>query len=107
MMRAQPMKDALAVAVVSARGATRIRAGYPWVFRTDLVRGPAADARDGGPVTVTVEDPRGKRLGTATWGARGPIALRVLDRDPGGGAAPAARAGRRASRDGAGRRAWR
>ena len=40
MMRAQPMKDALAVAVVSARGATRIRAGYPWVFRTDLVRGP-------------------------------------------------------------------
>ncbi len=80
------MKDAVAVAVVSARGATRIRAGHPWVFRVDLVRGPAADARDGGPVTVTVEDPRGKPLGTATWGARGPLALRVLDRDP--GAAP-------------------
>ncbi|HVV16361.1 MAG TPA: methyltransferase domain-containing protein [Polyangia bacterium] len=80
------MTDALAVAVVSARGATLIRAGHPWLFRTELVRGPATDARDGGPVTVAVEDPRGKRLGTATWGARGPIALRVLDRDP--GAAP-------------------
>ena len=88
MMRAQPMKDAVAVAVVSARGATRIRAGAPWVFRTELVRGPDTDARDGGPAVVTVEDPRGKRLGTATWGARGPIALRVLDREP--GAAPRA-----------------
>ena len=39
-VRAQPMKDALAVAVVSARGATRIRAGYPWVYRTDLIPRP-------------------------------------------------------------------
>ncbi len=90
MMRAQPMKDAVAVAVVSARGATRIRAGAPWVFRTDLVRGPATDARDGGPAVVAVEDPRGKRLGTATWGVRGPIALRVLDRDPGAAPRPLA-----------------
>jgi 23S rRNA (cytosine1962-C5)-methyltransferase len=81
MLRARPMGDDQ-TAVVSARGATRIRSGHPWVFRTDLVRGPARDARDGGPVVVAVQGPRGKRLGTATWGARGPIALRLLDRDP-------------------------
>jgi len=76
------MRDDEATAVVNARGAVRVRGGHPWVLRTDLVRGPARDAREGGPAVVAIEDARGKRLGTATWGARGPIALRVLDRDP-------------------------
>ena len=52
-------------AVVSARGAGRIRGGHPWVFRDDVVRGPARDAGDGGPTLVTVEDGRGKPLGAA------------------------------------------
>lgn len=77
------MRDDVATAVVTPRGATRIRGAHPWVLRTDLVRGPDRDARDGGPAVVAVQDPRGKSLGLATWGARGPIALRVLDRDPG------------------------
>jgi len=67
-------------AVVSARGAERIRGGHPWVPRTDLVRGPSGDAREGGPAVVGVDDVRGRRLATATWGARGPIALRLLER---------------------------
>ncbi len=30
----------LETAVVSGRGAARIGAGHPWVFRPDVVRGP-------------------------------------------------------------------
>ncbi len=69
-----------AIAVVTSRGAARIRAGHPWVFRPDVVRGPANDAGDGGPSLVAVEDGRGKRLGLATWAARARLALRMLDR---------------------------
>src|SRR4051794_6868028 len=72
-------------AVVSPRGAARIRAGHPWVFRQDVTRGPAADAGTGGPAVVEVRDPRGKPLGRATWAARARLALRMLDR--GGGEA--------------------
>jgi 23S rRNA (cytosine1962-C5)-methyltransferase len=67
-----------ATAVVSARGAARIRAGHPWVYRPDVIRGPAQDAGDGGPSLVSVEDGRGKRLGWATWAARARLALRMI-----------------------------
>jgi 23S rRNA (cytosine1962-C5)-methyltransferase len=81
----RPMGADSAIAVVSARGAARIRGGHPWVFRPDVVRGPARDATDGGPTLVAVEDARGKRLGVATWAARARLALRVIARggDPG------------------------
>src|SRR5579871_4172254 len=80
MMPPRPMRPDSATAVVSARGAARIRAGHPWIFRPDVVRGPASDAGDGGPALVTVEDGRGKRLGLATWAARARLALRMVDR---------------------------
>src|SRR2546423_1389860 len=83
MMPGRPMSEDPGTAVVNARGATRIRSGHPWVLRTDLGRGPDRDARDGGPTVVVVQDARHKPLALATWGARGPIALRILDRDPG------------------------
>jgi 23S rRNA (cytosine1962-C5)-methyltransferase len=70
-----------AIAVVNSRGAARIRAGHPWVFRPDVIRGPAGDAGDGGPSLVTVEDGRGKRLGLATWAARARLALRMVARE--------------------------
>jgi 23S rRNA (cytosine1962-C5)-methyltransferase len=69
-----------ATAVVSARGAARLRAGHPWVYRPDVIRGPAHDAGDGGPSLVSVEDGRGKRLGWATWAARARLALRMIGR---------------------------
>src|SRR6185437_10197670 len=81
MMPPRPMRPDPAIAVVSARGAARLRAGHPWVFRPDVVKGPATDAGDGGPALVTVEDGRGKRLGVATWAARARLALRMLDRE--------------------------
>src|SRR5258708_29702110 len=69
-------------AVVSARGAARIRAGHPWVFRQDVTRGPDGDAGNGGPSLVVVQDRRGKALGVATWGARAKLAPRLLQTGP-------------------------
>jgi 23S rRNA (cytosine1962-C5)-methyltransferase len=66
--------------VVSPRGAERIVAGHPWVYRPDVVRGPARDATDGGPSLVSVHDRRGKPLGVATWAARARLALRMVAR---------------------------
>jgi len=68
----------LETAVVSPRGAARVAAGHPWVFRPDVVRGPKHDASDGGPSLVRVCDARGKELGVATWAARPRLALRML-----------------------------
>src|SRR5437763_9891608 len=70
----------LQTAVVSARGAARIGAGHPWVFRPDGVRGPKNDATDGGPSLVRVCDGRGRPLGVATWAARPRLALRLVAR---------------------------
>jgi 23S rRNA (cytosine1962-C5)-methyltransferase len=78
-----PRPAAAATAVVSARGVERIRAGHPWVFRPDIVRGPDTDAATGGPSLVAVEDGRGKTLGVATWAAHARIALRMVERGPG------------------------
>jgi 23S rRNA (cytosine1962-C5)-methyltransferase len=83
------MRDQLPTVVVSGRGASRIRGGHPWVFRADVVRGPAHDAADGGPALVAVTDGRGKPLGFATWAARAPLALRLLSRAAGPAAVPA------------------
>src|SRR6185436_13145881 len=78
----------LATATVNARGAARVRAGHPWVFRQDVVRGPAKDARAGGPAVVEVRDPRGKPLALATWAAEARLALRVLAAGPRAAALP-------------------
>ncbi len=70
--------------VVTDRGRGRILARHPWVYRQEIVRGPAEDATDGGPPIVNVRDGRGNLLGIATWAARAKIGLRILtvaDRD--------------------------
>jgi 23S rRNA (cytosine1962-C5)-methyltransferase len=76
------MASETATATVNARGAARIRGGHPWVYRPDVVRGPAKDAGGGGPAIVEVKDPRGKPLGFATWAATARLALRMLTRGP-------------------------
>lgn len=57
---------------VSVRGAAALRAGHPFVTRTEVVSPP-----QGGDV-VLVRDPRGGGLGSALWAASGRIALRRL-----------------------------
>lgn len=66
-----------ATAVVSRRGAARWDAGHPWIFRSDVAAAPEAPAG-----AVTVQDQRGKLLGTALWSPASEISLRLVDRDP-------------------------
>ena len=63
-------------AIVSTRGARRWDAGHPWIFKSDVIERPAAEA--GG---VRVTDQRGKPLGVALWSPRSEISLRLVDRD--------------------------
>lgn len=62
--------------VVARRGADRIRAGHPWIYRSDISR---ADAEPGDIVRVT--DERERRLGWAFWSSASQIALRMLSTD--------------------------
>jgi len=70
----------LPTSVVNARGRARIAAGHPWVYRQDVLDGPAEDASRGGPVLVAVLDERRRPLALATWAALSPIALRIFER---------------------------
>jgi 23S rRNA (cytosine1962-C5)-methyltransferase len=60
--------------VVSRRGAERWAHGHPWIFASDVTRGP--------PVAglVQVEDVRGKFLGQALCSPTSEIRLRLLER---------------------------
>ena len=64
-------------ATVSAKGARRWDAGHPWIYRSDVVSAPDADAG-----AVRVMDQRGKPIGVALWSPRSEISLRLIDRDP-------------------------
>jgi len=64
-------------ATVSTKGARRWAAGHPWIYRSDVIERPDADAG-----AVRVADQRGKPLGVALWSPRSEISLRLLDRDP-------------------------
>ena len=63
-------------ATVSAKGARRWTAGHPWIYRSDVVGAPDAEAD-----AVRVVDQRGKPLGVALWSPRSEISLRLLDRN--------------------------
>jgi 23S rRNA (cytosine1962-C5)-methyltransferase len=66
------------IAVVGRRGADRIRAGHPWIYRSDVVD---ADAAPGDIVAVDAE--RGRRLGWAFWSSTSQIALRMISTETG------------------------
>ncbi len=64
-------------AIVSAKGARRWDAGHPWIYRSDVLQRPDANA---GVTRVT--DQRGKPLGVALWSPKSEISLRLIDRHP-------------------------
>ena len=66
------------IAVVARRGADRLRAGHPWIYRSDVVN---ADAAPGDIVAVSAE--RGRRLGWAFWSSTSQIALRMIATETG------------------------
>jgi 23S rRNA (cytosine1962-C5)-methyltransferase len=63
-------------AIVTSRGAKRLAAGHPWVFRSDLAEAPAGAAG-----AVRIADARGHALGWAWWSPASEIALRRVERD--------------------------
>src|ERR1051326_3995263 len=63
---------------ISARGATRLRSGHVWVYRSDVV---SADGIPPGSL-VAVTDKRGKALGTALYSSASQIAVRLISPHP-------------------------
>ena len=63
---------------VSPRGATRLKSGHVWVYRSDIL---SADSIAPGSL-VAVTDQRGKPLGTALYSSSSQIAIRLISHDP-------------------------
>src|ERR1700738_424799 len=64
------------IATVSTKGAPRWQLAHPWIYKSDVMHRPEAEAG-----TVRVHDQRGKPLGVALWSPRSEISLRLLDSD--------------------------
>ena len=63
---------------VSPKGSARLKAGHPWVYRSDV--SGADDVPPGALVRVT--DLRGKFLGTALYSSSSQIAIRMISHSP-------------------------
>jgi 23S rRNA (cytosine1962-C5)-methyltransferase len=73
-----PAEPKVPVVKISPRGATRLKSGHVWVYRSDIV---SADGAAPGSL-VAVTDHRGKALGTALYSSSSQIAIRMLSREP-------------------------
>jgi 23S rRNA (cytosine1962-C5)-methyltransferase len=63
---------------VSGRGASRLKDGHVWVYRSDVV---SADSVPPGSIVAAI-DPRGQFLGTALYSTASQIAIRMISRQP-------------------------
>jgi 23S rRNA (cytosine1962-C5)-methyltransferase len=62
--------------MVSLRGARRVHAGHPWIFRSDVAERPTVAAG-----IVQVRTVRGEWLGWALWSPLSEISLRIIERN--------------------------
>lgn len=76
MPQISPLPD-LPKVTLSPRGATRLKQGHVWVYRSDIAN---ADGVNPGAM-VTVTDQRGKPLGTALYSSSSQIAIRLISRE--------------------------
>ena len=63
---------------ISPRGATRLKQGHVWVYKSDVV---SADGIAPGSL-VAVTDQRGKPLGSALYSSSSQIAIRMISQEP-------------------------
>ncbi|MGD0268531.1 MAG: class I SAM-dependent rRNA methyltransferase [Candidatus Sulfotelmatobacter sp.] len=63
---------------ISPRGASRLKDGHVWVYRSDIV---SADGVPPGAL-VSVVDHRGQNLGTALYSSSSQIAIRLISHEP-------------------------
>jgi 23S rRNA (cytosine1962-C5)-methyltransferase len=77
-MPRKPFASSLSTVQVSRRGATRLKDGHVWVYRSDVIS--ATGVAPGAMVGVT--DDRGKPLGTALYSSASQIAIRMISTRP-------------------------
>ena len=73
-MPKQPAPTTLPIVKISPRGASRLKTGHVWVYRSDIVS--SGSALPGSVIRVT--DHRGKPLGTALYSSSSQIAIRMI-----------------------------
>jgi 23S rRNA (cytosine1962-C5)-methyltransferase len=73
-----PAMERLPVLTLRKDLARKLRQGHPWVYRDALAAHPALPSG----TLVAVADKGGRRLAHGYFDARGPIAVRILDRRP-------------------------
>jgi 23S rRNA (cytosine1962-C5)-methyltransferase len=78
MVRKLGTSDSGFTVTVSPRGASRLKDGHVWVYRSDVV---SADGVPPGAL-VTVADHRGQRLGSALYSSSSQIAIRLISHEP-------------------------
>ena len=79
MPRKRPASDSgLPVVKVSPRGASRLKDGHVWVYRSDIV---SVDGVPPGSM-VSVVDHRGQPFGTALYSSSSQIAVRLISHEP-------------------------
>jgi 23S rRNA (cytosine1962-C5)-methyltransferase len=78
VMPPSPKASELSKVKVASRGATRLKSGHVWVYRSDIL---SADSVAPGSL-VTVTDQRGKPLGTALYSSSSQIAIRLVSHEP-------------------------
>jgi 23S rRNA (cytosine1962-C5)-methyltransferase len=76
-MPPSPTQSKLPKVKISPRGASRLKSGHVWVYRSDIL---AADGVSAGSL-VDVTDQRGKGLGSALYSSSSQIAIRLLSHD--------------------------
>ena len=69
-----PAPESLPAVKISPRGATRLKAGHVWVYRSDIL---SAEGIEPGSL-IRVTDHRGKPLGSALYSSSSQIAIRML-----------------------------
>jgi 23S rRNA (cytosine1962-C5)-methyltransferase len=78
MLQKPALSDPNFTVKVSPRGATRLKSGHVWVYRSDIVS--AEGVPPGSLVLVT--DHRGQTLGSALYSSSSQIAIRLISREP-------------------------
>src|SRR5215468_946104 len=69
--------NAVADAVVSAKGASRARSGHLWIYRSDVKGKPQAESGS----IVRVVDHRGRFVARAHYGEESEITLRIISKE--------------------------
>jgi 23S rRNA (cytosine1962-C5)-methyltransferase len=74
MVQAAKISTSIPIVTVSPRGASRLKDGHVWVYRSDIA---SADGVPAGSLVI-VADRRGKPLGTALYSSASQISIRLI-----------------------------